>query len=230
MSTIVITGTTRGLGKMMKAALKDAGHDVIGLDLEQGYDVSSLKQCGHFVRDQLVNVPKVDVLINNAGINKIGYLEDFKEEDYLHVMDTNAMSIFNMSKSLLSHLNGGTILNIVSNASHMPMTASLAYNASKAAAHIITLQLARELKPRHNIDVFGIAPNKLAGTGMSKDIEEQCCKVRGWTPEFAREYQLKALPAGEETDPYVLAQFINYLLMCKSNHKYFHGCIIPYGA
>ena len=46
----------------------------------------------------------------------------------------------------------------------MPMTCSLAYNASKGAAHIMTLQLARELTKKHGITVFGIAPNKLKGT------------------------------------------------------------------
>ena len=90
----------------------------------------------------------------------------------------------------------GTVLNIVSNASHMPMTTSLAYNASKGAAHIMTLQLARELTKKHGITVFGISPNKLRGTEMSKDIEDQVVKHRGWTKEYAEQYQLNALLAG----------------------------------
>jgi NAD(P)-dependent dehydrogenase (short-subunit alcohol dehydrogenase family) len=112
----------------------------------------------------------------------------------------------------------------------MPMTTSLAYNASKGAAHIMTLQLARELTKKHGITVFGISPNKLLGTEMSKDIEDQVVKHRGWTPEFAAQYQTNALLAGEETDPAQLAEFISFILSTKSRHKYLTGCILPYGA
>jgi NAD(P)-dependent dehydrogenase (short-subunit alcohol dehydrogenase family) len=229
MSTIVITGTTSGLGRMIDDALSSDGHEVIGFNLECGLDVGKYSDCCAFAH--ALHGCKVDVLINNAGINCIGYLENFEPSLYDAVMNTNAKGIFNMTKALLPNLTGhGTIINIVSNAAHMPMTASLAYNASKAAAHIITLQLARELKPRHNIDVFGIAPNKLSGTGMSADIDQQCQSVRGWTAEEATAYQLKSLPAGEETDPAVLADFIRYLLECKKNHRYLTGTVIPYGG
>jgi NAD(P)-dependent dehydrogenase (short-subunit alcohol dehydrogenase family) len=142
-------------------------------------------------------------------------LEDFAVADYDSVMDTNARGIFLLTKAFLPHLitSKGTVLNIVSNASHMPMTGSLAYNASKGAAHIMTLQLARELTRRHGITVFGISPNKLAGTGMSDDIDQQVCKTRGWDMEYAKQYQLQSLLAGEETDPKELAKFIAYLLV-----------------
>ena len=103
-------------------------------------------------------------------------------------------------------------------------------NASKGAAHILTLQMARELTKKHGITVFGISPNKLKGTGMSRDIEEQVMATRGWTAEFARQYQLNSLLAGEETDPAALAEFIAFLLHNKERHKFLTGCILPYGA
>jgi NAD(P)-dependent dehydrogenase (short-subunit alcohol dehydrogenase family) len=224
---IVITGASLGLGWHLSSALAKEGHEVIPFNLDAGYDVRNWADCERFAAE----VGEVDILINNAGINLINYLEDFPASQWDAVMDTNAKGIFHMSKAMLGNLKGGgTILNIVSNAAHMPMTASLAYNASKGAAHIMTLQLARELKPRHGIDVFGIAPNKLAGTGMSASIDRQCQMVRGWTEEYARQYQLKSLPAGEETDPATLAEFITFLLSSKQRHKYLTGCIIPYGA
>lgn len=226
MSKIVITGTSSGLGALLLAELLKQEHDVYSFNLDKGFDVVAFDDCTTFAN----MVGPIDVLINNAGVNKIGYLEDFRLEDYDAVMDTNSRGIFYMAKALLPNLKGGTILNIVSNAAHMPMTASLAYNASKGAAHIMTLQLARELKPRHDITVFGIAPNKLAGTGMSDDIDRQCCEVRGWTMEDARAYQLKGLQAGEETDPQQLAEFVAYLLQDKAHHKFLTGCILPYGA
>lgn len=225
----VVTGGNSGLGAAIKVALLEQGYQVYAYD-HPANDVRNPENMETAIWN--LTGSGLDVLVNCAGVNRIGYLEDFHEEDWDLVMDTNAKGIYKMTKEYLPALAArrGTILNIVSNAAHVPMTGSLAYNASKAAAHIMTLQLARELMPRHGITVFGIAPNKLAGTGMSRYIEEQVPIQRGWTPEQAREYQLKALPAGEETDVQTLAEFIGFLLSTKRRHKYLHGTVIPYGG
>ena len=223
MSNILITGSGKGLGKAMKDELEKQGHLVIGYDINNGDDVTKAETAASI---------NVDVLINNAGVNLIDWLENFTEDMWDKVMDVNAKGIYMMSRACLPSLikNKGTILNIVSNASHMPMTCSLAYNASKGAAHIMTLQMARELTKKHGITVFGIAPNKLSGTGMSKSIDEQVVKTRGWANDYARQYQLDGLLTGEETPPQRLAEFIAYLLQSKEHHKYLTGCILPYGA
>ena len=225
MSTILITGACAGLGLAMANELAHTKHHVIEFDKKLGHDVrrptTTFGEC-----------PEIDVLINCAGINITGWLAGFAEANWDSVMSVNAKGIFKMAQWALPALqkSKGTILNIVSNASHMPMNTSLAYNASKGAAHIMTLQLARELTKKDGITVFGISPNKLRGTEMSKDIEEQVCRHRGWTPEFAAEYQRNALLCGEETDPVQLAEFVAYLLRTKAHHKYLSGCVLPYGA
>ena len=223
MSRILITGAAKGLGKAMKEKLISQGHKVYGFDMKDGNDIRN---------PELSEIPDIDILINNAGVNIINWLEDFEESDWDKVMDTNAKGIYMMTKACLPKLiyNKGTVVNIVSNAAHMPMTCSLAYNASKGAAHIMTLQMARELTKKHGITVFGIAPNKLSGTGMSDDIDNQVVATRGWTKEHAQQYQLNGLLAGEETPPERLAEFLAYLLQDKDHHKYLTGCILPYGA
>ena len=225
MSNILVTGGAAGLGKAIVDCLRDWGHDVISFDIEGGRDVRDPQ--GTFG-----DCPEVDVLINCAGINITNWLQNVTDKDWDDTMDINAKGIFKMSQWALPRLieSKGTILNIVSNASHMPMTTSLAYNASKGAAHIMTLQLARELSKAHGITVFGISPNKLRGTNMSKDIEAQVIKHRGWTAEFAAQYQQNALLAGAETEPSTLAEFITFLLSSKQRHVFLSGCIIPYGA
>ena len=224
MSNILITGTGKGLGKAMKEELEKQGHSIIDYNLEDGNDVRTTKD--------LIMWENIDVLINNAGVNLIDWLENFEEDMWDKVMDTNAKGIYMMTKACLPSLirRKGTILNIVSNAAHMPMTCSLAYNASKGAAHIMTLQLARELTKKHGITVFGIAPNKLKGTGMSDAIDDQVVKTRGWTKEYAQQYQLNGVLTGEETPPQRLAEFVAFLLQSKEHHKYLTGCILPYGA
>lgn len=226
---ILITGACSGLGRALVNQLY--------LNLGHGQNVYLFdKAMDHDVRDPdgtFGDPPDdVDVLINCAGINVCNWFDDVTEANWSETMGVNALGILKMSQWLLPVLKarGGTILNIVSNASHMPMTTSLAYNASKAAAHIMTLQMAREMTKLHGITVFGISPNKLKGTGMSRDIERQVCELRGWTPEYAEEYQRKALVTGEETDPAQLAEFIAFLLSSKERHKFLSGCVLPYGA
>lgn len=223
MSRVLVTGSGKGLGQAILWSLQ-RDHHVTGFDINHGMDVTR--------PDPSLLPPRLDVLINCAGINLINYLENVEEEEWDKVLNVNAKGIFLMTKACLPMLkkSAGTVLNIVSNASHMPMTSSLAYNASKGAAHIMTLQLARELTKRYGITVFGIAPNKLRGTGMSAAIDEQVQKVRGWTKEFAQQYQLAGLLTGEETPPEAIAEFIAFLLQDKAHHKFLSGCVIPYGC
>ena len=234
MRTYVITGASSGLGKcisdeLLKRNAIDATR-VVDWSLTTGIDIRSPYAVAKAFGDLTSQgVRKVDALINCAGINHIDFLPDLEVEAWDRVMDTNAKGIFLVTQALLPLLQAGTVLNIVSNASHMPMTSSLAYNASKGAAEIMTRQLSRELIKTHNITVFGISPNKLKNTGMSEYIDNKVQELRGWTAEEARNYQLASLPAGEETDPVTLAEFIGFLLSTKQRHKYLAGCIIPYG-
>lgn len=226
---ILVTGGSSGLGAAIINALQiDAAHVVKSFDLADDHDVRYVEK--HVVEEMCQG--DLDVLINCAGINAQEWLEGMSDTMWDNVMETNAKGIYRMTQACLGMLKDskGTVLNITSNAAWMPMTCSLAYNASKAAAHIMTLQMARELTRKYGITVFGIAPNKLHSTCMSDQIEREVLRTRGWTKEFAADYQRKALLTGEETDPHVLAEFIAYLLRSKRNHSQLSGCIIPYGA
>lgn len=223
MKTAVVTGAGSGLGLLIAKALKPH-YDVIGVDRKFGHDVRTPSTLPSLPRMEL------DVLVNCAGVNKINWIEAVTSREWDEVMDTNAKAIFTTTQTYLSALRvaEGTVLNIVSNASHMPMRCSAAYNASKGAAAILTRQMARELAPA--VTVFAVSPNKLAGTGMSEDIDQQVMETRGWTREDARAYQLSGLLTGEETPPERVAEFIGFLLSTKERHKYLTGCDIPYGA
>lgn len=179
----------------------------------------------------------IDALINCAGVNYLSPFEQFSMDQWERLMDINAKALVQTVSALLPFMaypadpwNGGTVINIVSNAASVPMTHSLAYNASKAAALMVTKQMARELFKSHGLTIFAISPNKLAGTGMSREIEAAVPALRGWTEEEAAAYQRAALPTGMETDPRILAEFIGYLLSSKERHIYLHGCNIPYGG
>jgi len=220
MSKILVTGSSSGLGAALVMALEAHGHEVLQYDIANGKDVLLPALCA----------PEIDVLINCAGVNRINWLSDVTDDEWDYVMDTNVKGIFRMTQACLPLLkkSRGTVVNIVSNAAHMPMRCSAAYNASKGAALILTKQLARELVG-DGITVFSVSPNKLRDTGMSRSIDEQVVATRGWTLEEAQKYQMAGLLTGEETDPAMCAEFISYLLSTKERHKYLAGCDMPYG-
>jgi NAD(P)-dependent dehydrogenase (short-subunit alcohol dehydrogenase family) len=222
--TALVTGSSSGLGKAIAEMLPRVGYRVVPYDIEDGYDVRRPELPPAAFRDDFA------VLVNCAGVNGINWLADVDESDWDRIMDVNAKGAFMMSQACAPQLrdNKGTILNIVSNAAHMPMRCSAAYNASKAAALMLTKQLARELSP--DVTVFSISPNKLAGTGMSRQIDQEVVRTRGWTLDQARDYQLNGLLTKAETPPQEVAEFIAFLLSSKSRHKYLAGCDIPYGA
>lgn len=223
MKTILVTGSSTGLGAAIADALTAAGHKVIPFDIKHGNDVTDPDAW-------LSGLNQVDGLINCAGINCNEWFEKITRRSVMRVMDVNAFSMVYMTQALLPQLtkSQGFVLNIVSNASHMPMTSSLAYNASKAAAAMITKQMAHELTKTHGVTVFSISPNKLAGTEMSKAIEANVIETRGWTAEYAAEYQKKSLMHGLETPPESIAEFITHLVNTGS-WKFMSGTDIPFG-
>lgn len=238
----IVTGGSSGLGRYivnhLSTAYDNSAGDRLFFKEVHNWDLGSLgSPNGIDVRDEVevftaaqkFKESGVNVLVNCAGVNHIAPITKLEESEWYRLMDTNAKALWLTAKHLADYMRGGTILNIVSNASHMPMTNSIAYNASKGAAAIMTAQMSRELIKTHGITVFSISPNKLRDTAMSAYIDKTVCEQRGWTLEQARAYQLQNLPAGEETDPNQLAEFIGFLLSTKERHKYLAGCDIPYG-
>lgn len=221
---ILVTGSGAGLGLAIAQTLRACGHTVLNYDLKDGMDVTRPPT------NLAEQVEELDGLINCAGINCNEWFEDITLRSLANVMNVNAFSFVHMAQELLEPLkeSKGFVLNIVSNASHMPMTSSLAYNASKAAAAMITRQMAHELTPKYGITVFSISPNKLAGTEMSKQIEDNVVATRGWSREYAAEYQKKSLMHGLETPPQAIADYISHLLQTGS-WKYMSGTDIPFG-
>jgi NAD(P)-dependent dehydrogenase (short-subunit alcohol dehydrogenase family) len=227
----IVTGGSSGLGKAVITAMLEnqSFTNIINWSLDTGVDIRSEAYVERAVQNAVAQFGKIDVLVQCAGINHIEFIPNLLTADWDNIVNTNARGLWLTVKHLAEHMIGGSVCNIVSNASHMPMTSSAAYNASKGAAAILTKQMSRELIKTHDITCFAVSPNKLSGTGMSDYIDNKVCELRGWTKEEARNYQLASLPAGEETNTNTLAEFIAFLLSSKQRHKYLAGCDIQYG-
>lgn len=226
----LVVGSQGGLGELVSQRLDEIGYEVDEM-VEDDPRNPSVREPNEILEYETGTTP-LHAIVQCQGVNMLRRLEELKINEFQYVMNNNAMSLWRIVQRCLPGLilGRGVVCNVVSNAANIPMTHSLAYNASKAAAAMITRQMAHEVGRANGITIFGINPNKLEGTSMSTEIEDAVCELRGWTPEQAREYQLAALPAGEETTPDRLAHFIGYLLSEEYNYKYLQGTILPYGG
>jgi NAD(P)-dependent dehydrogenase (short-subunit alcohol dehydrogenase family) len=134
-------------------------------------DVTSEEQVRQLEADVVARFGKVNILINNAGINIRKNVPDFTLEEWNRVMDTNVTSAFLMCRSFVPHMTGtgyGRILNMTSIMSHVSLPGRTAYSASKCALLGITRALALELASE-GITCNGISPGPFA-TEMNQPV------------------------------------------------------------
>jgi len=114
---------------------------------------------------------RVQILINNAGINIRKNLIDFSLEEWRSVLDTNLTSVFLMCRAFVPQMRGsgyGRILNMTSIMSHVSLPGRSAYSSSKAALLGLIRALALELAAE-GITVNGISPGPF-GTEMNLPV------------------------------------------------------------
>lgn len=177
----LVTGATRGIGLGIVEALTDAGaHVILSSKVPKPDVVARFKDAGHKVdyiqgdvQDPAVPAQlvaealrlgggKLDILVNNAGVAQHGETHSFPEEQYRRLMDINVDSVFRACQAALIPMRAqksGVILNIGSISgliSNIPQPQA-AYNASKAAVHMLTKSLASDYA-EDGIRVNAIAP------------------------------------------------------------------------
>jgi NAD(P)-dependent dehydrogenase (short-subunit alcohol dehydrogenase family) len=191
--TALITGASKGLGKAMALALAGAGANLalasrnldalaavakeargMGAQAEAfEADVTKEDQIQKLEKAVIGRFEKVQILINNAGINIRKPVTDFTLAEWHQVVDTNLTSAFMMCRAFVPHMKGqgyGRILNMTSIMSHVAIGGRTAYAASKSGLLGFTKALALELA-LEKITVNGISPGPFA-TELNKPILE----------------------------------------------------------
>ena len=204
----VITGASKGLGKAMALALGKCGVRLFLVSrnpklLNQTAvearavgaeaivcvaDVSDEKQVRRAEAAARRHFGKVQILINNAGINIRKPVTGFTLAEWRQVLDTNVTGAFLMCRAFVPHMKGqgyGRIFNLTSIMSHVGLPGRTAYAASKSALLGFTRALALELAPE-NITVVGISPGPFA-TEMNIPLMQN--------PDLNREF-ISKIPLG----------------------------------
>jgi 2-deoxy-D-gluconate 3-dehydrogenase len=177
-----VTGAGSGLGQAIAVALAEAGADCIATELPQalehlGPTCAAIAATGRralarplalpdaasidaLVRDALREFGRIDMLVNNAGINIPGEALDVAEEDWDRVLDVNLKGLFFLSQRVARQMivaGGGTIVNMASQNGVVGYYRRAAYCSSKAGVVNLTRVLALEWA-RHKIRVNAVAP------------------------------------------------------------------------
>ena len=179
--TAIITGGSKGLGLAMAAGLASAGANImlVNRTLEQGqaaaeeiseaYKVKAIAFKGDVTIQEDMEVMaeaaiktfgQIDILINNAGINIRGPIDELSQDQFNQVMQVNVNGVWLASKAVVPHMKkagSGKIINLASTLGLVGLANRTPYVSSKGAVVQMTRGLALELAP-FNINVNAICP------------------------------------------------------------------------
>ena len=191
MKTVLVTGSSRGLGAKIIEKFASNGYNVI-------INYKTSKKCAEKLKEYIENTYKVcvfaykcdvskedevinlfdkinnevgnpDVIVNNAGICKDNEIDSKTSKEFMEVIENNLLSTFLVCKYGSSLINKGCIVNVASNNIYNgSYIESVDYDASKAGIVSLTHNFAKHLAP--NIRVNAIAPGWIE-TDMTKDID-----------------------------------------------------------
>jgi len=125
-------------------------------------DVSDLASCQHLIDKSVEATGRLDAVVNNAGVIKLGRLANLAESTWDRIFDVNVKGLFLISQAAIPHLakNSGVIINIASNAGKRGSAFNSAYCASKFAVIGLTQSMAAELA-EHSIRVNAVCPGNV---------------------------------------------------------------------
>jgi 3-oxoacyl-[acyl-carrier protein] reductase len=209
----IVTGGSRGIGKAVVIALAEAGADIL-LNYSRSdkqadevkkqvekkgrkcvtvrADVGRFEQAQNLGKAVMNHFGRVDILINNAGVNRDRTLRRMTHEQWSEVIQTNLSSVFNCTKAVVEPMvaqNSGVIISISSIIGEMGNVGQANYAATKAGIIGFTKTMARELA-RNNIRVNAIAPGfvetdmlGIVPEDIRNQIKSQIALNRFGTPE-----------------------------------------------
>ena len=216
--TAVVTGGTRGIGRAISIALREAGHRVAavyhgGEEAAQSFhaatsipvfkwDVGDFAACAAGIAAVEAALGPVEILVNNAGIVRDVPLHKMAPEQWSAVIATNLTSLYNMCRAVIAGMRErrfGRIVNIGSVNGQKGQFGQCNYAASKSGVIGFTKALALE-SARNNVTVNCVAPG-YCETDMVAGVREDVMKAI-----------LAAIPVGRLGRPADIARMVAFLV------------------
>jgi NAD(P)-dependent dehydrogenase (short-subunit alcohol dehydrogenase family) len=198
-ATIALVARDRGKLLSVREEVEAAGGKAAVFEA----DISHEDRVRELETQVISQLGRVQILINNAGVNIRKNLVDFSLDEWRSVIDTNLTSVFLMCRAFVPHMRGagyGRILNMTSIMSHVSLPGRTAYSSSKTALLGLTRALALELAAER-ITVNGISPGPFA-TEMNTALIEN--------PEANAQF-LANLPVGRWGKPEEIGSMARFL-------------------
>jgi NADP-dependent 3-hydroxy acid dehydrogenase YdfG len=178
MKTILITGSSTGIGRLTTLKFAKQGWNVIATmrtpEKEQemrsipnihlkALDVNNQSMIDQVIVETIEEFGKIDVLFNNAGFALVGAFEAMTNEDIKKQFDTNVFGVMSMTRAILPHFrqqNGGTIINTTSMGGLITFPLYSVYHSTKWALEGFMESLQYEVK-QFNIKIKNIEPGAI---------------------------------------------------------------------
>ena len=213
MSTVVITGGSRGIGRAAVELFAEKGHrvfflyeknDAAAAQVEQSTGARGIR-CdvadGEAVHRAFREIGDVDILICNAGICYYGLMQSMEEAQWDRIFDVNVKGIFHCVNAAMPFFlakQRGSIVTVSSMWGRVGSSCESAYSATKGAVIALTKALAKELGPS-GIRVNCVAPGVI--------LTDMCASVE---PDVLEELAEEA-PLGRNGTPEDVARAMEYL-------------------
>lgn len=235
-----VTGAGKGIGYATALAFVEAGAKVTGFDqafTQEQYpfatevmDVADAGQVAQVCQRLLAETERLDVLINAAGILRMGATDQLSKEDWQQTFAVNVGGAFNLFQQTMNQFRrqrGGAIVTVASDAAHTPRIGMSAYGASKAALKSLALSVGLELAGsgvRCNVVSPGSTDTDMQRTlWVSDDAEEQ--RIRG----FGEQFKL-GIPLGKIARPQEIANTILFLASDLASHITLQDIVVDGGS
>lgn len=233
--TALVTGASRGIGKAIARVLAESGVQVVccarneetlaqtcseikndgGVAVPVQADIALASDRKRLIDEAISSFAGIDFLINNAGIHIEKEALALEDEELIHLMQVNFLSMFSLARGIARQMiprGGGRIVNMGSISGQGGGSKQVAYCASKAAVEAMTRSLAVEWA-RYNINVNTVAPGYIS-TDMSKPVlnnEPLLTKLK------------RLIPARRFGNPEEVAYLVAFL--CSQESSYLTGHI-----